>query len=215
MQGANNAIAGSRYSGSGRRVREPAGPVRGNKAVAEHEVVARCAPQAGRVPGVEDCGVGHRQEHEPHFRPSGRGQPRLVAIDDAAATEKPRRMGTATGQWPLATRLVSTRDGPGNPVGPERAGDHRPGISEDFGGGRRWQQPRELTIAAANHHAPARGAIHSRDGLDHLAKLQRAGSGTTQGGRHEEAEDPSVDEGVDHRAREPAFALGLVCMLSD
>ena len=43
--------------------------MRGNKAVAEHKVMAGRAPQAGRVPGVEDRGVAHRQEHEPQFRP--------------------------------------------------------------------------------------------------------------------------------------------------
>jgi hypothetical protein len=56
----------------------------------------------------------------------------------------------------------------------------------------------------------AKNAITGSRYSDHLAKFQRARPGATQGRRHEEAEDPSVDEGVDHRAYEPALALGLI-----
>ena len=79
----------------------------------------------------------------------------------------------------------------------------------------RRRQPRAAPIAAANHHAPARGAVHGRDGLDHLAKFQRGRPSAIQRGRPEEAEDPRVDPGVDDRARELALTLSRIDMLSD
>src|SRR5262245_7705425 len=97
--------------------------------------MARRASEARCVPGIEDGGGAHGEEHEPEFRPARGGQPRLVAIKEAAAADEPRRVGTATGQRPLPTDLVAPRDGPGYPVGPKRAGDDRAGLPEDFGGG--------------------------------------------------------------------------------
>ena len=77
--------------------------------------------------------------------------------------------------------------------------------------------------AADNEPDPSRGlagyvttyqAVAAAPDL-HLAEFQRTCPGTSQGWRHEEAEDPRVDEGINHRAREPALALGLVDMLSN
>jgi hypothetical protein len=72
-----------------------------------------------------------------------------------------------------------------------------------------------VPIATADHHAPARRTIYRRDGLNNLREFHRAGSGTSQGWRHEEAEDPGIDEGVNHRAREPTLTLCLVGILCD
>ncbi len=72
-----------------------------------------------------------------------------------------------------------------------------------------------MPIAAANHHAPACGAIHGRNGLNHLAKLKQIHPGSAQGRGHEQVEDPGIEEGINHRAREVALALCLIGVLSD
>jgi hypothetical protein len=195
---------------------EPEGAVLGHEDVPDFVVVARGAAKPGRLPRVDHPRLGSGDEELAHERLPVCAHERRAVVHEHGARDVPDCVARAARQLPAAADAVAAVEALRDAlIRPEVSRRDRRRVTEDLVRALRRKHPAEDAVAAADHRAPAGGAVGVRHLLDDTQEGERLGLGAADGARDQQAKDAGVAECLDHGGWDRPRAIHHRALLAD